>query len=327
MLGRRILRIKAFKVLYGYAVTGKMTLDEAMDGLDVSCEATRDLYLFMLSIVPALTLEAQNRIRQGKEKFHPSEEELHPNEKFANNSLAKLLDNDPDFQKLVSRKSLSWQPYDVLINSVLDSMKEKKYFINYMESEQSSLKEDCKLFTKIFEEEFVDNEQIYLVLEDKSIYWGDDLAYALTFCCRTLSDLGKGYQWHLPDLYLSDMLRKKNPGADVQSDREFVRRLLKNAFTGYKDYFKRVSESLQGWVSDRVNCIDIALIVLGLAEAESFKDIPVKVTINEYVEISKYFTQPKGSAFINGMLDRLISQMAEEGLIVKDSRSQMTTEY
>ncbi len=317
MLGRRILRIKAFKVLYGQAVTGMMTLEDAMDELDKSCEAARDLYLFMLAIVSPLTHEAGNRIRMAKEKFNPTEEEKNPNEKFAENALAKLLDSDPDFQKIVNRKGLSWQQYDILIGSVLESMKGKPYFRKYMESPERSLKEDCRLFTKVFEEEFVDNPQIYPILEDLSVYWTDDLAYALTFCCRTLTDLGNGEQWRLPDLYLSDMMRKKKNITDMQSDREFVRRLLKNAFTGYEAYFARICDALKGWTSDRVNCIDVALIVLGLAEAESFPDIPVSVTINEYVEISKYFSLPKSTSFINGMLDKLIANMIDEGKIVK----------
>lgn len=319
MLGRRILRIKAFKTLYAYAVTGRMTLDEAMDNLDKSCEATRDLYLYMLAIISPLTAEAAARIKYAREKFNPTEEDLRPNTKFAENKLAELLGNDPDFQKIVSRKGLSWQPYDILIGSVLDSIREKDYFKKYMASPERSLKEDCRLFTKIFEEEFVDNQQLYPILEDKSIYWPDDLAYALTFCCRTLNDLASGEQWRMPDLYQSDMLRKKKPAADVQSDRDFVRRLLKNAFTGYEGYFAMISEALKGWSSDRLNCIDIALIVLGLAEAESFPEIPVRVTINEYVEISKFFSQ-KGSAFVNGVLDRLIARMSEEGKIVKNAQ-------
>lgn len=318
MLGRRILRIKAFKTLYGYAVTGRMTLDEAMENLDKSCEATRDLYLYMLAIISPLTKEAAARIKLAREKFNPTEEDLRPNTKFAENKVAELFDNDPDFQKVISRKGLSWQPYDILIGSVLDSLKEKEYFKKYMASPERSLKEDCKLFTRIFEEEFVDNAQLYPILEDKSIYWTDDLAYALTFCCRTLNETAAGAQWRMPDLYQSDMLRKKKPSADVQSDREFVRRLLKNAFAGYEGYFAMISEALKGWSSDRLNCIDIALIVLGLAEAETFPEIPVRVTINEYVEISKFFSQ-KSSAFVNGVLDRLISKMAEDGKIVKNA--------
>ncbi len=315
MLCRRILRIKAFKVLYGYAVTGKMTVSEALDELDRSCEATRDLYLFMLAIVIPLTSQARERIESARRKFNPTEEDLNPNTKFADNALAALLASDPDFTKLVAKKGLSWQPYDMLISAVLDSVRTKPYYRKYMESGERSLGQDCKLFTRIFEEEFADNEQLDGILEDKSIYWADDLAYALGCCCRTLKDIASGQEWRLPPLYQSDLLLKKNPDAALASDSAYVHKLLKNAFTGYEDYFRRITEAVRGWEADRLNCADISLIVLGLAEAESFPDIPVRVTINEYVEISKYFSIPKGSSFVNGLLDKLIGNLVTEGRI------------
>lgn len=322
MLGRRILRIKAFKVLYGYAVTGKMTLDQALEELDLSCEATRDLYLFMLGIISPLTEEAGRRIEMVARKFHPTEEDLNPNRKFADNALAAFLSNDPDFSKMLTRKGLSWQPYDMLITSVLDSMKTKPYFRRYMGSEDRSLKQDCRLFMKIFEEELADNAQLDRILEDKSIYWIDDLAYALNYCCRSLEDIASGSVWRLPPLYQSDILLKKNPHADVQSDSAYVHKLLKNAFTGYEDYFRKITESVKGWEADRLNCADIALVVLGLAEAESFPEIPIRVTINEYVEISKYFSLPKSSSFVNGLLDKLINGLVAEGRVAADSCGQ-----
>lgn len=322
MLGRRILRIKAFKVLYGYAVTGKMTVSEAMDELDHSCEATRDLYLFMLAIVIPLTAQAQERIESARRKFHPTEEDLNPNTKFADNALAAMLASDPDFTKLIAKKGLSWQPYDMLISSVLDSVRTKPYYKKYMESGERSLWQDCKLFTNIFEEEFADNEQLDGILEDKSIFWADDLAYALGCCCRTLKDIASGESWRLPPLYQSDLLLKKNPSAALSSDSVYVHRLLKNAFTGYEDYFHRITEAVRGWEADRLNCADISLIVLGLAEAESFPDIPLKVTINEYVEISKYFSMPKSSSFVNGLLDKLIGNLVAEGRISREPGSE-----
>lgn len=132
-----------------------------------------------------------------------------------------------------------------------------------------------------------------------------------------MEDFAAGQGWRLPELYQSDMLKKKNPAADVQSDKVFVTRLLKNAFAGYEGYFKMISESVKGWESDRLNSSDIALVALGLAEAESFPEIPLKVTMNEYVEISKCYSLPKSSSFVNGLLDKLISKMVEDGKIVK----------
>ena len=285
MLNRRILRIKAFKVLYSNAIAENMSLAQAQSQLDVACEATRDLYIYMLGIVSPLTKIARERIESAKTKFNPTEEELNPNVKFAENALAKLLDADVDFQKILSKKKLSWDQYDIFLKKVMNSIASKEYFAEYMASEISSLKEDCRLFTRIFEEEFVDSEDLERILEDKSIYWNDDLAYALTWCCKTLKSFEKGESWKLLPLYQSELIS----GPEVESDKAFVRKLLQSAFAGYDRYFSMISESVTGWEKERLFSTDVALIVMGLAEASSFPTIPVKVTINEYVEISKFY--------------------------------------
>lgn len=305
MLNRRILRIKAFKVLYEYAVRGGMKLDEALAAMDRSCEATRDLYLFMLAIVSPLTEEARWRIDAAKSKFNPTEEELNPNEKFANNALAKLLDEDIDFQKIISKKKLSWEPYDVIVRRVLHSIMSKDYFQKYMNSTKSSLKEDCALFHKIFESEFEDNEDLRSILEEKSIYWMDDLGYALIWVCRTLDKISKTKSWRLPELYRSDELKRTKPDADVESDRAFALKLVTKAFTSYESTFEKVISSVPDWDKDRLFSADMAIIALGVAEASNFPTIPRNVTLDEYVEISKFYCSPKSRQFINGLLDRL----------------------
>ena len=319
MLNRRILRIKAFKVLYSNAIAENMSLAQAQSQLDVACEATRDLYIYMLGIVSPLTKIARERIESAKTKFNPTEEELNPNVKFAENALAKLLDADVDFQKILSKKKLSWDQYDIFLKKVMNSIASKEYFAEYMASETSSLKEDCRLFTRIFEEEFVDSEDLERILEDKSIYWNDDLAYALTWCCKTLKSFEKGESWKLLPLYQSELIS----GPEVESDKAFVRKLLQSAFAGYDRYFSMISESVTGWEKERLFSTDVALIVMGLAEASSFPTIPVKVTINEYVEISKFYGTPKSRSFVNGLLDRLIQKLTTEGQIVKEGKGLM----
>jgi N utilization substance protein B len=319
MLNRRILRIKAFKVLYSNAIAENMSLAQAQSQLDVACEATRDLYIYMLGIVSPLTKIARERIESAKTKFNPTEEELNPNVKFAENALAKLLDADVDFQKILSKKKLSWDQYDIFLKKVMNSIASKDYFAEYMASETSSLKEDCRLFTRIFEEEFVDSEDLERILEDKSIYWNDDLAYALTWCCKTLKSFEKGESWKLLPLYQSELIS----GPEVESDKAFVRKLLQSAFAGYDRYFSMISESVTGWEKERLFSTDVALIVMGLAEASSFPTIPVKVTINEYVEISKFYGTQKSRSFVNGLLDRLIQSMVNDGKIVKEGKGLM----
>ena len=319
MLNRRILRIKAFKVLYSSVLSGNMSLAQAESQLDVACEAARDLYIYMLGIVSPLTKIARERIEAAKSKFNPTEEERNPNMKFADNALARLLDEDVDFQKLFNKKKYSWSEYDLLLKKIMTSVTTKDYYAEYMASEGTSLKEDCRLFTRIFEEEFVDSDELEQILEEKSLYWNDDLAYSLTWCCNTFKSLAKGERWSLPPLYQSDLLK----GDGVESDKLFVRKLLQAAFAGYEKYSAMVAESVAGWEKDRLFSTDVILIVMGLAEAATFQTIPVKVTINEYVEISKFFGTQKSRSFVNGLLDRLIQQMIDDGRIVKTGKGLM----
>ena len=316
MLNRRILRIKAFKVLYSSVLAGNMSLADAESQLELSCEAARDLYIYMLGIISPLTKIAKDRIEAAKAKFNPTEEERNPNMKFAENGLAKLIDADEDFQKLFKKKKFDWSQYDLLLKKVMTSVASKDYFAEYMASPDTSLAEDCKLFTRIFEEEFVDSEELEMLLEDKSLYWNDDLAYSLTWCCKTLNGFAKGEGWSLLPLYQSEMLK----GEGVESDKYFVRKLLQSSFAGYERYSAMVSESVSGWEKERLFSTDVVLIVMGLAEAASFPTIPVKVTMNEYVEISKFYGTPKSRAFVNGLLDKLIQQLVNEEQIKKEGK-------
>ena len=316
MLNRRILRIKAFKVLYSSVLAGNMSLAEAEAQLELSCEATRDLYIYMLGIVSPLTKIAQERIEAGKSKFNPTEEERNPNMKFAENALAKFLDEDVDFQKVFKKKKFEWMQYDLFLKKVMTSVASKEYYAEYMASDDKSLAEHCKLFTRIFEEEFVDSEELEKILEDKSLYWNDDLAYSLTWCCKTLKNIAKGENWSLIPLYQSEMLK----GEGVESDKLFVRRLLKASFAGYERYSAMVAESVSGWEKERLFSTDVVLVVMGLAEAASFPTIPVKVTMNEYVEISKFYGTPKSRSFVNGLLDKLVQQLANDGQINKEGK-------
>lgn len=316
MLNRRILRIKAFKVLYSSVLAENMSLAQAEAQLDASCEAARDLYIYMLGIVSPLTQIARERIDAAKNKFNPTEEEKNPNMKFVENQLAKLIDEDVDFQKIFAKKKFGWGQYDIFLKEVMNSIQTKEYFAEYMASPERSLAEDCRLFTKIYEEEFVDNQTLERILEDKSLYWNDDLAYSLTWCCKTLKSFAKGEGWKLLPLYQSEMLK----GDGVESDKLFVRKLLQASFAGYEKYSAMVAESVSGWEKERLFSTDVVLIVMGLAETVTFPTIPVKVTMNEYVEISKFYGTPKSRSFVNGLLDRLVQTLVNEGQVVKSGK-------
>ena len=203
MLNRRILRVKAFKAVYALAENPRISRKELENQLERSCEATRDLYLYLLSIIGPVTSEASARIEAARTKFHPTEEELNPNMKFVRNAVAPLFAEDPDFSRIISKKKFSWDDSDVLLRHLYEKIRGREYFKRYLESEESSVREDALLWIKIFEKELEDNEELQAVLEDQNIHWTDDLPYALIWCIRTLGDIADGKRWSMPELYQS----------------------------------------------------------------------------------------------------------------------------
>ena len=316
MLNRRILRVKAFKVLYAYAENPDLSLKEVLASLDASSEATRDLYLYMLALVPALTAEAAKRVEAARGKFNPTEEDLHPNLKFVENGISALLEKDPDFQRLVEKKKFSWEQNDAFIHNLYETLKTREYYQAYMADGETSLAKDAALWKDIFASEFEDDEALASILEDASILWTDELPYALNVCINSFEEMARTGRWSYPPLYQSDILTARGK-TGVDSDRDFVRALVTATYGRLKEYNALVAGSVSKWDRDRLYTTDILLIAMGLAEAETFPEIPVKVTINEYVEISKYYSTPKSRSFVNGLLDRLIKDRMQQGIINK----------
>ncbi|MBR3074223.1 MAG: transcription antitermination protein NusB [Bacteroidales bacterium] len=303
MLNRRILRIKAFKVVYS-RVENPLTLKEAEAELERSCEATRDLYLFLLAVAGPLTEEAKSRLEAARGKFNPTPEELNPNTKFIENRIAPLLAEDPDFTKIIKKKKFSWDNDDVFLRHLYESVREKDWFKAYLSAPGSSLQEDAALFARIYEEEFPDNKELEDILTDASIYWNDELEYALTWCCRTMDALGRGLRWNLPGLYMSEV----SGSAGKESDRDFVYNLVRAALRNFDKYMQMIADVTPKWETNRICATDLALIICGLAEADTFASIDYRTTINEFVEISKYYSTPESRGFVNGVLDKLINK-------------------
>ena len=301
MLSRRILRVKTFKMIYTLTENPEMSLKEVEKGLERSCEATRDLYLFLLALTEPLTAEAASRIEASRTKFSATDEERNPNLKFLHNRIPVLFAEDPDFQRIIKKKKLNWQPFDAFLRHFYEEVRTQEWFLSYMHSGEDSLQEDAALWSHIFAQ-LEDNPELDAILEDLSMNWSDELPYVLRFTIKTMQQLGTGKAWSLPPLYKSEM--DERPSAE--SDRDFIHKLLRQAVRGIDSYKQRLAEHTQKWKLDRICATDLALIVCGIAEAEAFPGTPRNIIINEYVEISKYYSTPESSAFVNGLLDKLL---------------------
>ena len=309
MLNRRLIRIKVFKVLYSCISSGSNSFAEAEKNMHYSCEKTLHLYYFMLNAAVALKQAADAKIETGMRKFNPTEEERNPNLKFSENKVSEYLLGNPIFKKYCEENVLSWNgDLALFVKKLFASISEKDYFKEYMERESRSMAEDCDLFIRIFEEEFEDNEALESFLEDMSIYWIDDLGYVLNTIIRNLELLRKSSKMPMPGIFMKE------------DDKEYAFNLLRFSLANYSKYMDIIRENIANWDPERVVTTDLGLIEEGIAEAVGFPNIPVKVTINEYVEISKYYSTHNSKIFVNGLLDRIIQKMIKSGEIVKSGR-------
>ena len=308
MLSRRLIRIKAFKTLFAFVGSESDNVNAAQKTLIESCDKVKDLYYFLLNISSSLINVAEEKIAVGLRKFHPTEAEAHPNYKFVRNRFAALLADDPEFGRICQKRGLVWGEYEPFVRHVYNSIITKDYYQDYMNSGEDSFEEDCRLFSCIFQDEFEDNEELESILEDLSLLWIDDVAYALNTIIAGIDETRRKKRIVHPNTFLKE------------DDKEFALRLLTESILRYDEYFKLMESHLDNWKSDRLVLTDAALIVMGVTEAVVFPTIPVKVTINEYVEISKYYSTPNSRIFVNGILDRIIQEKIASGEIVKQGR-------
>ena len=308
MLNRRLIRVKVFKELFGKVVQGNDSLMQAEKELILSCNKTVELYGFMLGLPQALKKVAQAKIDAGLKKFQPTAAEANPNMKFVENQFIEILENDSAFNHYCFTKGLVWGEYDSFIKKLYAAVSSKDYFTAYMENPERSMQEDINLVKKIYEEELEDNGMLEDILEEMSLYWMDDLSYVINVILKDLPKIAKKGAVQMPKTFLKE------------DDREYALKLLTRSMVNYDEYTELVSSMVSNWDLERLVATDLALIVMGVTEAVTFESIPLKVTINEFVDISKYYSTPNSKVFVNGLLDRILQQMVKDGKIVKSGR-------
>ena len=308
MISRRLIRIKVFKVLFSRVNSGSDSFLAAEKELILSCDKTLELYYFLLSLPSALKKVAEQKIDAGLKKYHPTPEETNPNRTFINNKLIALLEEDIDITGFCSKRGLTWKEYDSFVKKIYASVVSKEYFSTYMELTESSFEDDMKLIAAIFEEELEESDELYTLLEDANLYWTDDLAYVINVITKKLYLLKEKSTIEHPSVFLKS------------EDKDYAIRLLNVSMIRNEEYTGLMSKYVLNWETDRLAATDLALIVMGIAEAVTFPNIPIKVTINEYVELSKFYSTPNSKVFVNGMLDKILLALKDEGQIEKSGR-------
>ena len=310
MLTRRFLRVKAFKILFSYAYSDNDSLLHAEKDLRASLEKTYDLYHYLLSAIIVVADYAEERIEVGLRKFKPSEAEANPNKKFINNKVIANLRENTALQKYNAKQHLNWREHADVIKQIYTNMTERPYYKDYMSSTSDSFHEELRLIEDFFRNEFEGNELIESMVEETNAYWADDLGFVLISIIRTINGLRQERE---AENLLMPMFR-------APDDEEYVFELLRHSLSHFKEYSQLAHQYVQNWESDRIAFVDMALIVMGISEALAFPSIPIKVTINEYVEIAKYYSTRNSHVFVNGVLDKVIQNLLHEGAIKKSGR-------
>jgi N utilization substance protein B len=307
MINRVLIRLKIIQVVYAYYKNSGKSIKAAEDEVFFSLSKAYDLYKFLLLLIVALTRYASDRIAFNMRKVRPTEEDLNPNLKFVNNRLAAQLEANTDLIKFSEKSKLDWINYSDFLRRLLDSIVESDIYKEYMASETSSYEEDRELWRKLYKNFIFNNEELDILLEELSLYWNDDKAIVDTFVLKTIkrfNEEGGMNQQLLPE-YKDD------------EDMEYAHRLFKATIQNAEEYRKMMSESSKNWDMSRLAFMDVIIMQTALAEVMTFPQIPLNVTLNEYVEIAKYYSTPKSSSFINGLLDTIIKKLKKEEKINK----------
>lgn len=309
MINRVLIRLKIVQIVYAYYQNGGKNLDTAEKELFFSLSKAYDLYNYLLLLMVEVTKQANKRLNAAKNKLVPTKEELFPNTKFVENLFIAQLEVNKQLLEFSNNQKKTWENEADFVKTLCDKILESDIYKEYMASETSSYEEDRELWRKLYKNIIFNNIELDQVLEDQSLYWNDDKEIVDTFVLKTIKrfDEKNGAKQELLPEFKKD-----------EEDQDFARRLFRRTILNADYYRHLISENTKNWDLDRVAFMDVVIMQIALAEILSFPNIPVSVSLNEYVEIAKLYSTPKSGGFINGTLDGIVNSLKKENKLTKN---------
>ncbi|MBQ7947515.1 MAG: transcription antitermination factor NusB [Bacteroidaceae bacterium] len=307
MINRVLIRLKVVQILYAYYKNSGKSMKAAEDEVFFSLSKAYDLYNYLLLLMAGVTHYAADRISFKSLKLRPTDSDINPNLKFVNNRFIAQLEANTALCKFAEKSKVNWVEHSDLLRRLLDRIEESDIYKEYMASETSSYEEDRELWRKLYKAFIFDNEELDALLEEQSLYWNDDKSIVDTFVLKTIKRF------------------EENAGADQQllpeykdiNDMDFARKLFRNAVSKADEYRELMAQNSKNWDMSRFAFMDVVIMQVALAEILTFGDIPLSVSLNEYVEIAKYYSTAKSGSFVNGLLDSITKKLRAEGVINK----------
>jgi transcription antitermination protein NusB len=320
MVGRRYYRIKVLQELYAWFQGGENRLEVAEKNLLHGIEKFYELYFLLFSFFIEITDFYRRRTEDAKTKFYPSDEELNPNKKFLENRLLASILNNKDLQRQFNRYRFSWTEEQDMIRKVFLKMRNSKDLKEYLNSGNSSFREDKEIVYKLFRKYIARSPELQFYCEERSIHWNNDYELAALFIQKTIQLVPENFSEEGSFATLLGKDEDEDPG----DERRFILELFRKTIFQSEEFEKMIEGKTKNWEIERIALTDIILIKMALTELTSFPTIPIKVTLNEYIDISKNYSTPKSKLFINGILDKLVETLTSEAKINKHGRGLLT---
>lgn len=307
MINRELLRCKVLQTLYAYYKGNTVTHQMAEKELFHNLERTYDLYFHLLQLIIDITNFAALRIETKRGKLQPHYDDLNPNLRFVDNRFVKQLTTNTTLRKYLTARKLSWVNHPELIKHLFEQISESTFYNEYMLADTSSYEADKDLWRKIFKKIMLENEMLDSTVEEDSIFWVDDLVIVISFVLKSIKRFEEENEASQPLL----------PMFKSDDDAAFARELLQVTLKRETEYRELIDKHTQNWDLDRIAFMDILIMQVALAEITTFPSIPVNVSLNEYIEIAKKYSTVKSGTFINGVLDKIVTEMKTEKTLIK----------
>lgn len=306
MINRKLIRVKIVQLTYAYYQNGHHNMDTAEKELLFSLSKAYDLYNYLLGLIVAITQEERRRVDIATRRAEREGTET-PSQRFAFNEFATQLEENKQLNLFMEDKKMSWENDVEAVRKLCDQIERSPLYQEYMMSDAEDYETDRELWRRIYRTLIQGNEDLDAILEEKSLYWNDDKEIVDTFVLKTIKRFdpaNKADQELLPEY-------------DDTEDREYALKLFRSTILNADTYQRYMSETSRNWNFSRLAYMDVVLMQIAIAEMLTFPNIPISVTINEYVDLAKLYSTPKSGGYINGMLDAIARHLVDTGRLLK----------
>lgn len=306
MINRKLIRVKIVQLTYAYYQNGHHNMDTAEKELLFSLSKAYDLYNYLLGLIVAITQEERRRVDIATRRAERERTET-PSQRFAFNKFATQLEENKQLNLFMEDKKMSWENDVEAVRKLCDQIEQSPLYQEYMMSDAEDYETDRELWRRIYRTLIQGNEDLDAILEEKSLYWNDDKEIVDTFVLKTIKRFdpaNKADQELLPEY-------------DDTEDREYALKLFRSTILNADTYQRYMSETSRNWNFSRLAYMDVVLMQIAIAEMLTFPNIPISVTINEYVDLAKLYSTPKSGGYINGMLDAIARHLVDTGRLLK----------